>query len=416
MSYLDLSYRPDKDLVCEFYLEPAKGLSVKEAAEHVAGESSVGTWTEVSTSTPRIRKMAAKVFSISDGRRQETPSVQMKGNHVKIAYPMELFEPGNMPQILSSIAGNIFGMKAIENLRLLDMDFPKEIARSFKGPEIGLEDLRGITGIKGRPILGTIFKPKLGLNPKEMEELAYKVYSAGLDYTKDDENLTSMSFNKFEDRVSKVLGVADKIKSEQGRTVVYAANITSPSHEMLKRAQFVRDHGGKCIMIDIMTAGWSGLQYIREQNLGLIIHAHRAMHAAFTRNPKHGISMLAIAKAARLCGVTALHAGTVVGKMEGPKEEVVEIDKFLKSDFYGLKKVMPIASGGLHPRLVPDLLKILGTDLVITFGGGLWGHPGGPESGVRAIKQSADSFMQKIPVQEYAKTHKDLAEALKIWK
>jgi len=403
MSYIDLYYRPDKDLVCEFYVEPAKGLSVKEAAEHLAGESSVGTWTEVQTSTPRIRKMAAKVFSI-------------KGNQVKIAYPQELFEPGNMPQIMSSIAGNIFGMKVVENLRLLDIDFPKDIVKSFKGPEIGLEDLRKITGIKGRPILGTIYKPKLGLNPWEMEELAYRVYSAGLDYTKDDENLCSMSFNKFEDRVPRILGVADKIKSEQGRTVIYAANITAPAHEMLKRAQLVKDHGGKCIMIDIMTAGWSGLQYIREQNLGMIIHAHRAMHAAFTRNPKHGISMLAIAKAARLCGVTALHAGTVVGKMEGPKEEVVQIDSFLKSDFYGMKKVMPIASGGLHPMLVPDLLKILGTDMVITFGGGLWGHPGGPESGVRAIRQSADAFMQKIPIQEYAKSHKELAEALKTWK
>src|SRR3990172_4877363 len=152
MSYLDLSYRPKSDLVCEFCVEPTKGLSVKDAAEHIAGESSIGTWTEVATSTPRIRKMAAKVFSI-------------KGNHVKIAYPTELFEQGNMPQIMSSIAGNIFGMKAVENLRLEDIDFPKEIAKSFKGPEIGLDELRKITGIKGRPILGTIYKPKLGLNP-----------------------------------------------------------------------------------------------------------------------------------------------------------------------------------------------------------------------------------------------------------
>jgi ribulose-bisphosphate carboxylase large chain len=307
-------------------------------------------------------------------------------------------------------------MKAVENLRLEDIDFPKGIAKSFRGPEVGLDELRKITGIKGRPILGTIYKPKLGLNPKQMEELAYRVYSAGLDYTKDDENLCSMAFNKFEDRVARILAVADKIKSEQGRTVIYAANITAPAQEMLKRAQFVKDHGGKCIMIDIMTAGWSGLQYIREQNLGLVIHAHRAMHAAVTRNPRHGISMLSIAKAARLIGVTALHTGTVVGKMEGPKEEVVNIDSFLKSDFYGLKKVMPIASGGLHPRLVPDLLKILGNDLVITFGGGLWGHPGGPESGVAAIRQAADAAIQKIPLAEYAKAHRELEEALKEWK
>lgn len=401
---MDLTYEPNEgDLICEFRVEPAEGISIKKAAEAIAAESSIGTWTELTTMEPRIRKMAAKVYEI-------------KGNHIRIAYPIDLFEPSNVPQILSSIAGNIFGMKAIRNLRLQDVHFPASLTKLFKGPEVGLNCIRRITGVRGRPLLGTIFKPKLGLTPKRMAEEARVVYTGGIDWAKDDENLTSMNFNEFEDRVTKMREVVDEIKSEQDKAVIYAPNITAPCEKMIKRAQFVKDHGGKCVMIDILTAGWSALQTFREQNFGLIVHAHRASHAAFTRYKKHGISMLVIAKVARLIGVSALHTGTVVGKLESPRKEVQEINTFLRTEWHGLKPVMPIASGGLHPGLIPRLVRILGKDLIINFGGGLWGHPAGSEAGAKAIVQALDATMQNIPLEEYGKGHRELATALKCWK
>ena len=193
----------------------------------------------------------------------------------------------------------------------------------------------------------------------------YQVYSAGIDYSKDDENLGSMVFNRFSDRVVRIRNVADRIRKEQGRRVVYAANITSPVDEMLKRAQFVKDHGGKCIMIDILTAGWSALEYITKQRFKMIVHGHRAMHAALTRNPRHGISMLVIAKLARLAGVSALHTGTVVGKMEGKRNDVVEINTFLRDRWHSIKPAMPIASGGLHPGLIHKVMDVLGKDHLV---------------------------------------------------
>ncbi|MBI5332926.1 MAG: type III ribulose-bisphosphate carboxylase [Candidatus Aenigmarchaeota archaeon] len=399
MGYMHLGYEPRNDVVCEFYFEHASGVSAKIAAENIAAESSIGTWVDV----PGTKKqLGAKVFSI-------------KNNIVKIAYPLDLFEPGNVPQLLSSVAGNVFGMKILKNLRLNDISFPKKYIRSFKGPNIGLNDLRKMTGIKKRPLIGTIYKPKLGLSPGEMEKLAYKVYSNGIDYTKDDENLGSMRFNKFEDRVIKVLNVVDEIKSEQGRQVVYAANITASTDEMLRRAEFVKDHGGKCIMIDILTAGWSGLQTIRNQNFKMIIHAHRASHGAFTHNPKHGISMKVIAKLSRLVGVTGLHTGAVVGKMKGDEREIVEIDNFLRSEWYGLKKTIPIASGGVYPGLIPKIIKILGNDIIINCGGGLWGHSMGAEAGAKAMRQAVDATMEGISLKEYAKDHGELKLAIKQW-
>jgi ribulose-bisphosphate carboxylase large chain len=400
--YLDLGYRPRDDLICDFYLEPSPGHSIKQAAGAVAEESSTGTWTEVRAGKPMVERIHARVF-------------ELKHNRIRVAYPRELFESGNIPQLMSSVAGNIFGMKAIRKLRLEDMEFPRKMVRSYKGPELGLREIRRLTRIRKRPIVGTIYKPKLGLKAREQAELAYRVYSAGMDYSKDDENLGSMVFNRFQERVVKVLDVVDRIKSEYGRRVIYAANITAPVDDMLRRAQFVRDHGGRCIMIDILTAGWSALEYITKQRLKLIVHGHRAMHAALTRNPRHGISMLVIAKLARLAGVSALHTGTVVGKMEGEKGDVLEIDRFLRERWHGLRPVMPIASGGLHPGLAPRVMEMLGSDLIMTFGGGLWGHPGGPEAGARAIRQAVDASMKGVTVREYAKEHPELARAIEEW-
>jgi ribulose-bisphosphate carboxylase large chain len=248
-----------------------------------------------------------------------------------------------------------------------------------------------------------------------MEKQAYVVYSNGIDWAKDDENLASMKFNKFEDRVGRVLGVVDRIRSEEGKRVIYAPNITSSVDDMLERAHFVKEQGGRCIMVDVLTVGWSALQYLRKQNLRMIVHGHRALHAALTRNRKHGISMLVIAKLARLAGVSALHTGTIFGKMEGEKEEVLKLNKFLLSDFYGMKRVMPIASGGLHPALVPKLVSSLGKDIIINFGGGLWGHPKTPAEGARAIRQSLDAALKGIPLSEYSKTHEELRMALSKW-
>lgn len=399
--FIDLKYKPTNEVTAEFYLEPA--INFEKAADCIAAESSIGTWTETTTITKKIlRDLGPKIFYLNK-----------KDKTIKITYPVELFEARNIPQILSSLAGNVFGMKIVKNLRLLDIDFPRKFVKSFPGPKIGLDDLRRITRIKTVPLLGTIYKPKLGLTPKGMADLAYKVYSNGIDFSKDDENLASMSFNKFEDRVIKILEVVDKINKNRETKVVYAPNISAPFDHMIRRLEFVREHGGNCVMIDVLTVGWSTLQYIN-QNFRMIIHAHRAFHAAFTRNKRHGVSMLVLAKLARLAGVTNLHTGTIVGKMEGDRE-IIEIDNFLRSEWQGLKRVMPVASGGLHPALIPKLIDLLGKDIIINLGGGIHGHPSGSEAGARAIRQALDAYTKDIDLKEYAKTHKELKEALDKW-
>ncbi|MCD6215947.1 MAG: type III ribulose-bisphosphate carboxylase [Candidatus Aenigmarchaeota archaeon] len=402
-------------ITARYYFETAS-VSRERAVQQIAAESSIGTWTEIKTLTRKIqKKLSPKIMKISK-----------KNKTVDIAYPSDLFEFGSVPQLMSSLGGNVFGMKLLKNLRLVDIQFPKSYIKSFKGPAFGIGGVRRLIKTKVRPHLGTIVKPKVGLNAKEWATVAYNAWKGGLDFVKDDENLTSMKFCKFEDRVINTLDMADKIKEEEGRNVLYAANITAPMKTMIERADFVKEHGGKCIMVDILSAGWSALQEIRNQNYKMVIHAHRAGHATFTRNKKHGISMYVIAKLSRLIGVDQLHIGTAVGKMEGDKKEIVLIknmieyqhvkpSSYLEQQWFNIKPVFAVSSGGVYPSLVPQIVKILGNDIVIQAGGGVHGHPAGTRAGAKAMKQALIASMKKINLKKYAKAHKELKQALDKW-
>ena len=170
------------------------------------------------------------------------------------------------------------------------------------------------------------------------------------------------------------------------------------------------------MMVDVLTCGWSALQTLRNRDFNLVIHAHRAGHAAFTRNPKHGISMLVISKLVRVLGLDQLHVGAVVGKMSEKKEEVLRNCDALKKEMYGLKPTLPVASGGLHPALVPSLISIFGEDFVIQAGGGIHGHTGGTRSGARAMRQAIEASMSNTPLREYAKSYGELDAALRLWR
>ena len=415
--FVDPAYTPNQDdLLCLFRVEPASGFSIEEAAGRVASESSVGTWTEVTTMKPRIRKLMAKAYEIQD-------------NYVKIAYPGNLFEPGNMAQVLSSIAGNIFGMKAVEHVRLEDVRWPRRLLASFKGPRLGTGGIRKMLRVESRPLTATVPKPKLGLTAKEHARAGYEAWMGGIDLLKDDENLTSQPFNKFQARVTECFRLRDKAEKQTGERKSYLINITAETNEMLRRAKAVARAGGEYVMVDILTCGWASLQTLREvcDDLKLAIHAHRAFHAAFTRNRVHGMSMLMVADVARLVGVDQLHIGTVIGKLESPREEVIALRDDLQQqkvepsattlgqDWQRIKPVFPTCSGGLHPGLVPGLLKLVGTDIIVQAGGGVWGHPDGGRAGASALRQAIDVGLSGGNLEDYALDHKELRRAIDTW-
>jgi len=417
LDFVDKEFEPTENhIIALFRITPAPGISLEEAAGRVASESSIGTWTTLTTLTQDMRSLMAKAYWFN-------------GPYVKIAYPLGLFEEGSLPQLLSSVAGNVFGMRALRALRLVDIRFPAKYIEYFKGPQHGVEGVRRILRVKDRPITASVPKPKVGMDPQQYAEAAYQAWSGGIDLVKDDENLTSISINRFEDRLKAVMRMRDKAEAETGERKGWLANITGETSEMIRRAKLVADYGNHFIMIDILTAGWAALQTLRDvaEEYGLAIHAHRAFHAAFTRSKRHGVSMLVVAKLARLVGVDHIHVGTPLGKMAATRREVLRIKNaitvgrirggklVLGQDWRYIKPVVPVASGGLHPGLIPRLIEVMGKDIMIQVGGGVWGHPRGGRAGAIAVRQAIDAAMNNVPLEEYAETHVELREALEKW-
>jgi ribulose-bisphosphate carboxylase large chain len=349
-----------------------------------------------------MKQLAATVFELKD-------------QIARIAYPIELFEPGNLPNILSSIAGNVFGLGDLKYLRLLDLKLAPQLIKSFPGPAFGIPGIRKALKIPKRPLIGTIIKPKLGLRTKDHAAVAYSAWVGGCDVVKDDENLSSQKFNPFEKRVIETLDQRDRAEDETGDRKVYLINVTAETKEMLRRAEFVEDHAGRVAMIDILTCGFSAVATLRNQGFNLILHGHRAMHAAFTKLPEHGIAMPVIAVASRLLGIDQLHVGTAVGKMSEDRKEVNTNIRECTQPLQGILPTMPVASGGLHPRLVPELIDIFGTDVIIQAGGGIHGHPQGTKVGATAMRQAIDATLKGQPLEQYAQSHLALAEALQQW-
>ena len=425
MDYINLNYTPNENDLLSCMI--IKGENLEKLANEIAGESSIGTWTKLQTMKSDIyEKLKPNVYEIKEIGKEGNYKVGI----IKIAYPLYDFEINNMPGVLAGIAGNIFGMKIVKGLRILDFRFPEEFIKAYKGPRFGIEGVRKTLKIKERPLLGTIVKPKVGLKTEEHAKVAYEAWVGGVDLVKDDENLTSQEFNKFEDRIYKTLEMRDKAEEETGERKAYMPNITAPYREMIRRAEITEDAGSEYVMIDVVVSGFSAVQSFRDEDFNFIIHAHRAMHAAMTRSKDFGISMLALAKIYRLLGVDQLHIGTVVGKMEGGEKEVkairdeivynnVEADdenKFFNQEWFNIKPVFPVSSGGVHPRLVPKIVEILGKDIIIQAGGGVHGHPDGTRAGAKAMRASIEAVMEGKSLEEKAEEVKELKRALEYWK
>ncbi len=419
-------YEPgDEELVAVFRVTPREGVSIRDAAGRIAAESSVGTWTTLSVKPSLYERLKAKAYRLVD--------LGDGSWLVYVAYPPELFEDGNMPNFVSSVLGNIFGMKALAGLRVEDVRFPRVLVESFPGPVRGLWGVREALRVYGRPLLATVPKPKLGYTPEEYASVAYEILVGGVDLVKDDENVAGQRFIAFEKRLKAVMRVIDRVEAETGERKGYLVNVTAPPRAMERRIRLVADYGNPFIMVDFLAAGWAGLQHARQVagEYGLAIHGHRAFHAAFTRNPRHGVSMFLVAKMARLAGVDHLHVGTPgVGKMDADAREVLEYARLLRSsryeppegelrrlvqDWWNVKPVLPVASGGLHPGTLPVVVERMGVDVLLQVGGGVLGHPDGPRAGARAVREAVEAAVKGVPLEEAAERSRELRRALEKW-
>ncbi|MDD1773266.1 MAG: RuBisCO large subunit C-terminal-like domain-containing protein, partial [Methanomassiliicoccales archaeon] len=311
--YLHLGEKVDLDahVVCKYKVETE--LPMERAAAAIATEQSTGTWTGLTT-------LREDVFSRLSGK-----VIDIKDNFAFIAFPVEDFslEIGGVPQILSIIAGNLFGLEILGGVRLEDVEFPRSILDAFKGPKFGIEGIRNILKRPEKPLVGTIVKPKIGLSPKETAAYIFEAGMGGLTNGKDDETLVNQRFCPLEERVVATAEALDRVKSESGHIMIHAINVSTRGDRIVEVAERAQELGATEIMVDVLTCGFSAIQALAEDpSIKVPIHVHRTMHAAITRNKDHGIAMRPMAKLIRMCGGDALHVGTFgVGKMMGDPRE-----------------------------------------------------------------------------------------------
>ena len=441
MGYWDPDYTiKESDVLCLFRLTPQPGVDPVEAAAAVAGESSTATWTVVWTDL----LTACDVYRAKAYFVEEVPNSSSEF-FAFIAYDCDLFEEGSIANLTASIIGNVFGFKAVKALRLEDMRLPFAYLKTFIGPAAGVVVERERLDVFGRPLLGATVKPKLGLSGKNYGRVVYEGLKGGLDFLKDDENINSQPFMRWRERYLYVMEGINRAAAKTGAVKGSYLNVTAATMEdMYERAEFAREVGSVIIMIDLVI-GYTAIQSIclwgRKNDT--IVHLHRAGHSTYTRQKSHGINFRVICKWMRMSGVDHIHAGTVVGKLEGDPKAVkgfydtllltkLKEDRttgiYFDMDWASLRKCLPVASGGIHCGQMHQLTELLGEDVVLQFGGGTIGHPDGIQAGATAnrvalecmilAKNEGRNYIKEGPqiLKEASKECRPLQTALDLWK
>jgi ribulose-bisphosphate carboxylase large chain len=408
MGYWKPDYVPkDTDILAAFRLTPQDGVDPEEAGAAVAGESSTATWTVVWTD----RLTAYDNYQGKCYKVVPVPNTEPRQYIAYISYELDLFEEGSIANLTSSIIGNVFGFKALKALRLEDMRIPTHYLKTFQGPPHGIIMERELLNKYGRPLLGATTKPKLGLTPRNYGRVVYEALRGGLDFTKDDENINSQPFNRWRDRYLFCMEAVHRAEAETGEIKGHYLNVTAGTMEdMYERAEFAKQLGSVIIMIDLtigFTAMTSMSKWARKNSM--ILHLHRAGHATYTRQKNHGVNFRVVSKWCRMLGVDHIHAGTVVGKLEGDPNAIKGYYDTLRDDYvkenpltgiyfdqdWGhMPGVMPVASGGIHAGQMHQLLDYLGEDTVLQFGGGTIGHPMGIAAGATANRVAVEVMVQ----------------------
>jgi len=407
MGYWVPDYQPkETDTICLFRITPQEGVDPEEAAAAVAGESSTATWTVVwtdrLTACDSYRAKAYKVIPVPNNPGQY---------FAYVAYDLILFEEGSIANMTASLIGNVFSFKPLKAARLEDIRIPVAYIKTFKGPPTGLVVERERLDKFGRPLLGATTKPKLGLSARNYGRVIYEGLKGGLDFMKDDENINSQPFMHWRDRFLYVMDAVNKAQAVTGEVKGSYLNITAGTMEaMYERAELAKELGSVVVMVDLVI-GWTAIQSMAEwcRRNDMIMHMHRAGHGTYTRQKNHGVSFRVIAKWLRLAGCDHLHTGTAVGKLEGDPLTVqgyynVCRDSYTKTDlprglFFDMdwadtKKVMPVASGGIHAGQMHQLLDLFGDDVILQFGGGTIGHPQGIQAGAVANRVALEAMVK----------------------
>lgn len=409
-------------LVASYDIESPVG--IQKAAEVIAGEQSTGTFIKLAAETDDLRaRSAAVVESVEVVSVSTQPALACKQQSnryergvIRISWPIENFG-SSLPNLLATVAGNLFELSETSAIRLLDIELPNELIESCPGPMFGIEGTRKVTGIENAPVIGTIIKPSVGLDAAATAELVAQLASANIDFIKDDELQANGGYCPFAERVEAVMQVLDDHEDKTGKRIMYAFNITDDIETMRRNYDLLLKRRACCAMVSLFSVGLSGLLDVRRQG-ELVIHGHRAGWGVYSRSADIGIAFPVWQKLWRLAGADHLHVNGFANKFSEPDTTVAQsalsVQAALSSSLD--HSAMPVFSSAQTVWQMAPAKRVLGnSDFILTAGGGIMSHPDGPAAGVVALRQAANSVNQGVSIEDGAKEHKELAAAVKVF-
>lgn len=398
---------------------------LEHAANVIAGEQSSGTFVSVPGETAELKeRFGARVLDIRPLETVDAPSLpgskppksasgkpRYRRGMVRISFPLHNIGP-SLPALLSTVAGNLYELQEVSGLRLLDLELPRAFADRYPGPAFGIDGTRRLAQVEGRPLIGTIIKPSIGLSIEQLRPLVRDLATAGLDFIKDDELNADPPYAPLAERVPAVMAEIQKVADKTGRKSMYAFNITGDIDDLLRGHDLVQRHGGTCVMVNINCVGIAAVAHLRRHS-ALPIHGHRANFGAMARDPLLGIGYTAYQKICRLAGVDHLHVGGFNSKFYETDEEVAQSIRDCLTPLFGDYRVMPAISSAQWAGSAVDIYRDTKTmDVIHLAGGGIIAHPGGTAAGVRSMQQGWEAATSGVPLAEYAQTRPELRGAI----
>jgi ribulose-bisphosphate carboxylase large chain len=396
--------------------------SLEAAAASIAGEQSTGTFTKVPGETADlVARHGAVVESIEPLGFVPEPSLagaaactDPRGyarGRVRVAFPIDNVGD-NLTAIAAMVAGNLFELRLLSGLKLLDLRLPDDLAAAFPGPQFGIPGTRRLAGVEGRPIIGTIIKPSVGLTPRQTADLVRTLALAGIDFIKDDELTSNPPGSPLADRVKAVMAAVHEAAETTGRKVMVAFNISDRLDRMLAHHDTVREAGGSCVMVSLNAVGLAGVEHLR-RHCTLPIHGHRNGWGAISRHPLLGFDFPAYQSLWRLAGIDQIHVNGLANKFCESDDSVVRSIEACLEPRGPLQPLMPVVSSGQWGGQAPATYARTRTlDLMYLAGGGILAHPGGPAAGVAALRQAWEAAVAGVALADYARDHEPLRQSL----
>jgi ribulose-bisphosphate carboxylase large chain len=412
----------DGRIHARYWLET--GDDPQRAAEVIAGEQSSGTFTAVPGETPALKaRSGAHVERLEVLDHSDQPSLPggMASSRytrctLELSWPLENMGP-SLPNLMATVAGNLFELRQVSGLRLLGLQLPSEFASASPGPAFGIAGTRALAGVPTGPLIGTIVKPSVGLSPAQTADTVRQLVEGGIDFIKDDELQADGPHCPFDERARAVMAVVHDAAARTGRKAMVAFNITGDLDEMRHRHDLVLALGGSCVMVTLNAIGLAGLLALRK-HAQLPIHAHRAGWGFLSRCPALGWDYAPWQLFWRLAGADHLHVNGLANKFSEPDASVIAAARAVLTPAFADAPMlaMPVFSSGQNGLQAAPTYAALGcSDLIHAAGGGILGHPGGIRAGVAAMRQSWDAAIAGVPLATHAAQHPELRAALGSW-